>query len=335
MLVPEPVDPFNLAILGAVLLASFAPSRGATATTLEHVSVAAVALLFFFQGAKLSRSAILDGLRHTRLHAVVFALTFLIFPMLAWLLQPLSVGLLGAELAQGVLFMSALPATIQSAVVFTSIAGGNVAAAVCSASLSSILGVLLTPLILRLLAVGDAGQGISWTSLRDLGLQLVLPLILGQLARGLRHRGTSLGEWTERRRNALRVYDQSTIVLLVYVAFSHAVVEGLWSLLSPARLGGLLLINALLLALVMLLAVYGSRWLGFSRADEITILFCGSKKSLANGVPLAGVLFSSAQAGILVLPIMLFHQIQLMVCAALAKRYARATLAEAGDSANE
>ena len=146
-------------------------------------------------------------------------------------------------------------------------------------------------------------------------MQLLVPFVAGQLLR------TAIGGWIERRRAVLRFVDQGSILLVVYVAFSEAVNQGLWLQIPPRALAGLLAVNLLLLAIALLLTTFVSKRLGFNRADQITIIFCGSKKSLAAGVPMAKVIFSAHAVGAIVLPLMLFHQIQLMACAALAQRW--------------
>jgi sodium/bile acid cotransporter 7 len=147
--------------------------------------------------------------------------------------------------------------------------------------------------------------------------QLFVPFMAGQFARGW------IGPWVERHRKLVGFTDRGTIVLVVYAAFGEAVVEGIWHQLPPAHLALLVVLNAALLAVVLAITTFGSRALGFGRADEIAIVFCGSKKSLASGVPIAKVLFAGPLVGMTVLPLMIFHQIQLMVCAELARRYAR------------
>jgi sodium/bile acid cotransporter 7 len=152
-------------------------------------------------------------------------------------------------------------------------------------------------------------------------MQLLVPFIAGQLLRPV------IGRWIDRNRGVLRFVDQGSILLVVYVAFSEAVNQGLWHQIPARALGGLLIVNIVLLAIALLLTTFVGKRLGFNRADQITIIFCGSKKSLAAGVPMAKVIFSAQAVGAIVLPLMLFHQIQLMTCAALAQRWARATRA--------
>ncbi|MDO1529344.1 bile acid:sodium symporter family protein [Fulvimonas sp. R45] len=310
-------DRFTCALLLTVLLASVLPCRGAWATAFGRLTDAAIALLFFLHGAKLSRQAVLAGAMHWRLHLTVLASTFVLFPLLGWALRPLLAPLVTPGLYLGVLFLCALPSTVQSSIAFTSIARGNVSAAVCAASASSLLGIFVTPLLVGLLLEAHGGGGMSWHAVGEIVLQLLVPFVAGQVAQRW------IGGWVQRHRPLVGVVDQGSILLVVYTAFSASVLQGLWKQTPLPVLGGLLLANAVLLALALLATRYGARMLGFGKEDEITIVFCGSKKSLASGIPMAKVLFAGHPLGMIVLPIMLFHQMQLMVCAVLARRYAR------------
>ena len=307
-------DNFTLAIVAAVAIASLFPAVGEAAVVLHYVTIFAIALLFFLHGARLSREAALAGALHWRLHLVVLCATFALFPLLGLILRHTLGAVLPEPLLIGLLFLCLLPSTVQSSIAFTSIARGNVAAAVCSASLSNLIGIFLTPALVALLM--NLKGGVSPRAVLDIVLQLLLPFLAGHLLRPW------IGGFVSRHRAALGFVDRGSILLVVYLAFSEAVAQGLWRVLGLGDLVKLLIICALLLAVVLGVTVIVARRLGFNRADEIVIVFCGSKKSLASGVPMAGVLFPLAQVGMIVLPLMLFHQIQLMVCAALARRYA-------------
>ncbi len=310
------VDSFTVALVLTVLLAAVVPCRGPIASAFEVITSAAIALLFFLHGAKLSREAIVAGATHWRLHILVFFGTFVLFPVLGLLLKPVSPALLTPDLYLGVLFLCMLPSTVQSSIAFTSMAGGNVPAAICSASASNVFAVFLTPVLVSLFVMGrDTGVSMAG-SVWEIVLQILAPFLAGHLARPW------IGGWVDRHRKLTGLVDRGSILLVVYAAFSGAVVAGLWKQIPLGALGGVVLVNILLLFIVMVTMWALSALFGFDHADRITILFCGSKKSLATGVPIANVLFAGSIVGPLILPLMLFHQIQLMVCAALAQRWA-------------
>jgi sodium/bile acid cotransporter 7 len=307
------IDGYILALFGMVVLASILPVRGQAATIVAWVVKIAIALLFFLHGAKLSRQAVVAGLTHWRLHLTILAFTFLLFPALGLAIS--KSGVLSPTLSNGMLFLCCLPSTVQSSIAFTSIGRGNVAAAVCAASASNLLGIFLTPVLVGVLMQAHGETGGAWASIEPIIVQLLLPFVVGQLVRPW------VGPWIDRHKTLVGRVDRGSILLVVYSAFSAAVIGGIWHKVSIPELLLLLVVCVALLAVIMAATMFGSRALGFSKPDEVAIVFCGSKKSLASGVPMAGILFPGATAGILVLPLMLFHQIQLMACSVLAQRY--------------
>ncbi|MGA3799830.1 bile acid:sodium symporter family protein [Pseudomonas fluorescens] len=310
-------DNFTLTLIGVVTLASLLPASGQVAVGFGWLTNIAIALLFFLHGAKLSRESIIAGAGHWRLHLLVFSLTFVLFPLLGLALKPLLSPLIGNDLYMGMLYLCALPATVQSAIAFTSLARGNIPAAICSAAASSLFGIFLTPLLVTLL-LNVHGEGSSTLdAILKISVQLLLPFIAGQIARRW------IGDWVARNKSWLKFVDQGSILLVVYGAFSEAVIEGLWQQIPLLDLVGLVVACCVVLALVLVASTVLGKAFGFNQEDRITILFCGSKKSLATGVPMAQVLFAGSTIGLLILPLMLFHQIQLMVCAVLAQRYAK------------
>ncbi|GKW27486.1 bile acid:sodium symporter family protein [Pectobacterium brasiliense] len=311
------IDKFLLVLILVVVTASILPAEGSVKVFFEHLTTAAIALLFFMHGAKLSREAITTGMGHWRLHLVVFASTFILFPLLGIGMSLLSPVVLTPTLYLGFLYLCALPATVQSAIAYTSMAGGNVAAAICSASASSILGVFLSPILVGLLMHTQGGETDTLHAIGSIIMQLMVPFVIGHLSRPL------IAKWVERNRKLINITDRSSILLVVYVAFSEAVVQGIWGQINVWSLLAVVGCSIVLLAIVLVVNTLVARKMGFNTADEITIVFCGSKKSLANGIPMANVLFPAAAVGAMVLPLMIFHQIQLMVCAALAQRYAK------------
>ncbi|MGP2437297.1 bile acid:sodium symporter family protein [Streptomyces sp. JW3] len=327
-----PIDPYILLLLATVGLAALLPARGTSADVANGASTAAIAFLFFLYGARLSTREAMDGLRHWRLHVTVLACTFVVFPLLGLAARGLVPVFLTDPLYQGLLFCTLVPSTIQSSIAFTSIARGNVPAAICAGSFSSLAGIVLTPLLAAGL-LGGTGGGFSADSLVKIVLQLLVPFVAGQLLRrcGVRRGrakrvgqgggGRREGGFVARHKKVLGLVDRGSILLVVYTAFSEGMVQGVWHQVSPVRLAGLLAVEAVLLAVMLALTWYGAKALRFGRADRIAIQFAGSKKSLAAGLPMASVLFG-AHASLAVLPLMLFHQMQLMVCAVIAKRRA-------------
>ncbi|NYT38441.1 bile acid:sodium symporter [Allopusillimonas soli] len=313
------IDPFVLRLLAAIALASLFPAHGVGVPIFGWATNLAIALLFFLHGARLSREAVVAGMSHWRLHLSILSVTFVVFPVLGLVLGLLAAPLLTPDLYTGVVFLCCLPGTVQSAIAFTSIARGNVPAAICSASASTLLGVFLTPLLVGLIlaGAGSAAGGLSLDAIGKIMLQLLVPFVLGQAARPW------IGGWAVRNKRALKVVDQGSILLVVYTAFSNAVTAGLWQHTPLSALASLAGLSAILLALVMAVALGMGRIFGFSAPDRITLLFCGSKKSLSSGIPIANILFAGHAVGAIVLPIMIFHQIQLFVCALIAGRYAR------------
>ncbi|MBP2443747.1 sodium/bile acid cotransporter 7 [Rhizobium leguminosarum] len=311
-------DTFTTLLVCTVILASLLPARGTFAGYFSIATDFAIALLFFLHGARLSRDVVISGLLHWRLHLVILLTTFGIFPLLGLALGLIPDTILPQPLYLGILFLCLLPSTVQSSIAFTSMAGGNVPAAICSASASNIFGMFLTPLLVGLLfSVGGHG-GFSFDALQQILLKLLAPFIVGQILQPW------IGDWIRAKKKILMPVDRGSILMVVYLAFSTAVVEGLWHTFSIADIAVVIVADMVLLAIVLALTMFGSRSLGFNRPDQITITFCGSKKSLASGVPMANVIFAGQSIGAIVLPLMLFHQIQLMVCAVIAQKYAAA-----------
>ena len=309
------VDWYLVLIILMAVAASVAPARGEVAIDLGWASKILIGVVFFLHGARLSREAVLKGLTHWRLHLLILGATFVLFPALCVGLAHLPAWITPPELASGLILLGCLPSTIQSSIAFVGVARGNVPAAVAAASASNMIGVFLTPLLASVLmhAKGAVSAGSFWAIV----LQLLAPFIAGQLLRPW------IGGFVARHHATLSKLDRGTILLIVYVAFSSAVVEGVWSRLDALDLARLLVLCLILLGAVLAATALAARALGFDKADEIAIVFCGSKKSLASGAPMAAALLSPAVAGVAMIPLMVFHQIQLMACAAIAQRYAQ------------
>ncbi|WP_051581539.1 bile acid:sodium symporter family protein [Pseudonocardia acaciae] len=304
-------DPLLVLIPLTVCVAVPLPARGVWLVGVEHVTGVVIGLMFFLYGARLSGAEVAEASRHWRLHGVVLATTFVLFPLLGLAVQLVPGGLLPREQALGVLFLCCLPSTVQAAVAFTSMAGGNVPAAICSAALSNMTGVVVTPVLTGVLM--SAHGGVSLGAIGDVAVRLMLPFVLGQAVRRW------IGGWVARHRALLSVVDRGSVVLVAYLGVGRGVVTGTWRMLSPGVLGVLVAVVVSLLALVLLTTATVPRRLGFGLGDRITMMFCGSNKSVATGLPMAGVLFADHGVGVL-LPVLLYHMCQLVTCAWLATR---------------
>lgn len=308
------VDPLVMMIIAVFVLGLFAPATGAVATGVDRVSTVAVVLLFFLYGARMSTSEVWAGLRNWRLQGGMFAATYLVFPVLGLAVQLLPESVLPGDLQTGLLYLSLLPSTIQSSVVFTSIARGNVAGAICGATVSNVLGIVLTPLLVGLI-MSRAGGPMGGSAGSTL-LQLLLPFVIGQLVQPL------IGDWVRSHKIVTLLTDRGTILLVAYSSVSEAERSGVWDGLTFGVLVVLVAVCAVLLAAMLTLTWSGGRWLGLGRADRIALLMCGSKKSLATGLPMASVLFGPVAAAGVALPVIVFHQLQLATCAVIARRLA-------------
>ena len=309
-------DPLIVLIILAVIIAIIAPARGNFADIFGQLTNVAIALLFFLYGARLSTQEALNGLKHWRLHLTILAFTFMVYPLIGIALRPLT-AVISHDMYLGILFLTLVPSTVQSSVAFTSIAKGNVAGAIVSASASNLVGVIITPLLVMLL-MGTGGEvHIDTSVFGEIALLLLAPFVLGQLTRRW------VGEVAQSK--ATKVVDRGSIAMVVYSAFSKGVVDGIWSSISLWDLAFLVVFAAAFVAFMLWLTRKASQKMGFNRADTIAIEFCGSKKSLATGLPMASVIFASggASLGLLILPLMIYHQVQLMMCSWLAARYAQ------------
>ncbi|WP_408918639.1 bile acid:sodium symporter family protein [Corynebacterium kefirresidentii] len=309
-------DPLIVLIILAVILAVIAPARGDFAEIFGQLTNVAIAFLFFLYGARLSTQEALNGLKHWRLHLTILAFTFVVYPLIGIALRPLT-AFISHDMYLGILFLTLVPSTVQSSVAFTSIAKGNVAGAIVSASTSNLVGVFITPALVMLLMGTGGGVHIDTSVFGEIALLLLAPFILGQLTRRW------VGKFAQSK--ATKVVDRGSIAMVVYSAFSKGVVDGIWSSISIWELAFLVAFAAIFVAFMLWLTKKVSEKLGFKRADTVAIEFCGSKKSLATGLPMASVIFASGgtSLGLLILPLMIYHQVQLMMCSWLASRYAQ------------
>jgi len=312
-------DWFLCGMFLATFLAWLFPHFGASGGSMhaEYVINIGVFVVFFLHGINLSSEQIRHGLKNWRLHLMVQGFTFMVFPLQWWLGNSVLGSHVPALLMLGFLYLCALPSTISSSVALTGSAGGNVPAAILNASLSSVLGIFLTPWLVSLV-VGNGSDGIDLgATLLDLCAMLLLPLVLGQLLRPW------LGRFFARHKRYTNVMDKVVILLLVYAAFCNSMISGLWQQQGGSVLLTAVLGSALLLALILWLTTRSARLLRFSPADEIAAVFCASKKSLAAGAPMAALIFGAHPGlGLILLPIMIYHPLQLIVCSIMAEHYA-------------
>lgn len=315
------VDPLIILILCSVALAIIAPARGEFAEIFGSLTNVVIALLFFLYGARLSPQEALSGLKHWKLHLTILAFTFVLYPLLGVALRPLT-AFISQDMYLGILYLTLVPSTVQSSVAFTSVARGNVAGAIVSASASNLAGVILTPLLVMLLMGAGEGITIEGSVFLEIALLLLAPFVLGQLTR----------RWVAKlaASKATKLVDRGSIAMVVYSAFSTGVVDGIWRSTGVSEILFLVVLAVAMVAFMLWLTRFLSARLGFARRDVIAIEFCGSKKSLATGLPMASVIFGSggASLGLIILPLMIYHQVQLMMCSWLAARYAHRSAAE-------
>jgi sodium/bile acid cotransporter 7 len=313
------LDGFMLALISMIGLAYIWPFPGMqdSPVPLVEISTYAVSLIFFFYGLKLSPDKLSAGLANWKLHAMVHISTFLLFPLLALAFRPLFQGEDEKMLWIAIFFLTTLPSTVSSSVVMVSIAGGNIPAAIFNASISSLLGVFITPLWMGVVLDTNSGHYDIMSVVGKLSLQVLLPVALGILL------NKRWGRFAEKYKTYIRYFDQSSILLIVYTSFCESFGEHLFSEFGAKEIVFLGIGMLVLFLAVYFLLTFLCRSLGFSREDEITAVFCGSKKSLVQGAVMSKVLFSGAQAGVMLLPIMIYHALQLIMASIIAQRMAQ------------
>lgn len=308
------IDRYMILLAATVLLATVAPAQGEIAALLREVTFWAIALLFFLYGAKLSTATILAGLANWKLQLACLTCTFAVFPLLTMATAAMVSTVFPAAILAGLLYIGCMPSTVQSSIAFTSISNGNVAGAICAASISNLLGVVLSPMLLMLLIPSAAEFAIAPSAIWKIMQQILVPFIVGQLCRPL------LADFLNRHKTPTAIVDRGSILLIVYSAFSAGVVNGIWSIMPWQSIVGLVLTCGALLAVAMGSILLGGRLANMNKADILALFYCGSTKSLATGLPMAGILFAGTDISLLVLPLMLFHLLQLVVCAFVSQR---------------
>jgi sodium/bile acid cotransporter 7 len=317
---------FLIGMVAAVILASLFPEFGASrgAMHAETATNLGIALVFFLHGIGLPLEALKRGVLAWRLHAVIQGLTYIVFPLLWLLFNALFKTAIPPDLMLGFAYLAALPSTISSSVAMTALGRGNVPVAIFNATLSGLLGIVLTPLLILWLADTHA-QGMSLgETMLNIAQLLLLPIVVGQLLRPL------IGHWFAKIKHYTSNIDKAVILMLVYAAFCNSVQSGLWREHGVGLIATTFAVDAVFLAAILWLSTRTARLMHCSHKDEVAIVFCGSKKTLASGIPMATLIFGAHPAlGMIVLPIMLYHQLQLFVCSVMAHRYAKAAPVDA------
>lgn len=309
---------FLLAMVISIFLAMIIPDVGRSQGNLhlDKVTAFGIAVIFFLHGIGISPKSLKAGMSNWKLHLFIQSATFILYPLLWVVFGQGILALMPTALAFGFCFLFVLPSTISSSVAMTAIGRGNISGAIFNASLSSFLGVLITPLLIQVF-MGLEGAGIDMLeSVTSIAKMLLLPMVLGQVLRPV------LFQYFEKHKSTLGKLDKCVILLIVFNAFSDSVSEGIWQSFSIKYIVMTVIICGLVLLFVVNLMKKSTRWLGFEKGDEVAAVFCGSKKTLAAGVPIAKVIFSSdPRLGMILLPVMIYHPLQIFYCAILANRY--------------
>ncbi|EKO3374413.1 bile acid:sodium symporter [Vibrio fluvialis] len=305
-----------VAIALATVTSEFGRSGGVI--HLDQLTGIGIAIVFFLHGLGLSPQAIKAGLTNWRLHVYIQMATFVVYPILWVIFGEAFLAYMPSALAFGFCYLLVLPSTISSSVAMTSVGKGNVPGAIFNASLSSIIGVFITPLLIQLFMGFEGVELDLLDSVISISKLLLLPMIAGQIMRPY------LVAWVDRHKAVVNKVDKYVILLIVYNAFCDSVVNGIWSEFSVGLLATSIIICTVILLVMVHLIQWGARRTKFTLPDEVAAVFCGTKKTLAAGIPMAKVIFGADPSlGMILLPIMLYHPIQIFYCAVLANRYAR------------
>jgi Predicted Na+-dependent transporter len=311
------LDRFVLAIIVVVVLAYFFPGLGSreSQVPLDRISSLGISLIFFFYGLKLSPDKIRAGLRNWKLHLLVQSSVFLLFPLIVLPFYPLLASGENSAIWLAFLFMAALPSTVSSSVVMVSLAKGNVPAAIFNASISGLIGIMITPLWMGFFLEQQAGDFELTDVYIKLLTEILLPVILGLLLNRF------LGKYAVRYGSYLTLFDKSVILLIIYKSFVHSFEDNVFSSVGIQDFA-LIYVGVLgMFFLVYFFIGFIADKLKFNREDKITAQFCGTKKSLVHGTVFSKILFPATMPmGIILLPLMLFHASQIFIISVLATR---------------
>lgn len=311
------LDRFVLMLLGAVVLGWLLPISGRGLPLAQNIAFIGIFALFFLHGLKLPRKEVRAALKGWRLQGAMLAFTFIVMPFMGWAIAWGAASVLPAALAAGLIYTAILPSTVQSAISYASLGKGNVAASVVGAALSNLVGILATPALFAVLLGAASGSALSGDTVVRIATMLLLPFVLGQAAQRW------LGAWAARQKALLNWFDRGVILLAVYVAFSAAVTGGALAVVNAGSLALLLMFAAVFLALSFAAAWGVGRALDLPHPDRVSLLFAGAHKSIATGAPMAALLFPADIAGLMILPAILYHQLQLIASAPIAARLAK------------
>jgi solute carrier family 10 (sodium/bile acid cotransporter), member 7 len=304
-------------LFATLILAWLLPVPLAAVALAQSILFVGIFFLFFLHGLKLPRAEVRRAAKGWRLQGAMLAFTFAVMPLAGWAVSKVAGMWLPPLLAAGLLYCAILPSTVQSAISSASIGRGNVAASVVGAALSNLVGIVATPALFVLLLGGAAGGGIGGDVVIKIMTMLLLPFALGQMAQRW------LDGWAAKEKKLLSLFDRGVILMAVYVAFSSAVSSGALARVKGVDMIGLLLAAAVLLAFAFFAAWFVGRAGKFDHANRVSLLFAGAHKSLATGAPMAALLFPPEIAGVMILPAIIYHQLQLIASAPLAGRLAR------------
>lgn len=311
------IDSFVIAIIISIILAYFFPQLGASNSSvpIDLISSLGISLIFLFYGLSLSTEAIKSGLKNWKLHISVQASTFILFPLLILPFFPLVKDTSYELLWLAFLFMAALPSTVSSSVVMVAMAKGNLTGAIFNASISGIIGIILTPLwLMPFIKQTDVPFDFSSIYIQLIS-EIVIPLVMGLVLRKF------LGAWAQKNKVTLNKFDKLIILLIIYKSFVHSFEDQIFSSVSILEM--LIMLGLVLILFFIIYATTG--WIGkllkFNHADQITNQFCGTKKSLVHGTVFSETLFGQTNiVGIMLLPLMMYHALQILIISVIAAK---------------
>jgi len=313
-------DRFVTLMIASAVLGFLLPGIGANDGPLKLglVTKLGIGFVFFLHGANLAPENLVAGMKNWQVHVLIQAATFVLFPIFGLAIYFGLAPLLSESSRLGFFFLAALPSTISSSVAMTVLGRGNVPAAVFNATLSGLLGLVVTPLMISIVTATGSVQFSLLDAVINIAMTLLAPFVAGQILRPL------IKTILTKHKPIVSWIDRSVILLIVFTSFATSTAGGIWTRFTAIEIVATLALVLLLLACAFGMTIFTSRRLSLKREDEVAVVFCGSTKSLANGAPIAQILFAGSPVlGVILLPLMLYHQLQLIGCAVLAQNYAK------------